>query len=350
MPFGLLPVHTFELTSAQKNKIDSHTKLQELAKKYNRGEGISFEFAKDIITGLSPAVPGESIQTSFVVKILKYLFPKAEIRSDVQKKRSHKDRTVKLSVSDPYEAGIMELGYSIPMPYLKISNATTSILRGKKEIYKKRLGLAERQVVHLYYNAHEGIVYDHLSTHIPKIVRQIQEAMPDTTVIISLNHTVESNFINYLGRELSGFDRVTLLTELQNQGSQNTNKMLVLNNTHGLMPYLNVASDVLVIQGPLNLFEGLHVGTKTLIYNSEYTMQGYNREGYLELQETAIATGGALAVESIPEISTGIRELSKLPHNFTAPQNVKAGRVLTEEDVFFDVFESILSEELQVRY
>ncbi len=349
MFFGLLPVHTFGLTTAQKNKLDSHSGLQQLTRTYKQGEGISFEFASDVLEGLSPAVPGESIQTSFVVKILNHLFPKAEIRSNAQKKRSHKDRTVKLSVSDPNEAGILELGYSIPMPYLKISNSTTSVLKGKKSQYKKKFGLVGKKVVHLYYNAHEGIITDHLSQTIPQMIKEIQRAIPDVTVILSWNQTMESRFANYLGRELTGFDRIALLTDLQNNEAQKYQRMLILNDTKGLMPYLNVASDILIIKGPINLFEGLHVGTKTLIYNSEYTMQGYNRDAYLDLQDTAVSTGGAIAVDAIPRISIGIQELLKLPQDFTAPQNVKVGKVLTEEDVFLDVLSSILNEEFQQR-
>jgi hypothetical protein len=119
-----------------------------------------------------------------------------------------------------------------------------------------------------------------------------------------------------------------------------------------MMPYIHVAPDVVVIKGPINLFEGLHVGTKTLIYNNESTIRGegfgeYNYDGYKEMEETAVSTGRAIDVECLDDVIQGLIDLQNLDANFLHPQLVPISKTTTDQSLFLDVLASYLEQQIQ---
>lgn len=353
--FGVPLANTFSVPDDLRQSLMMHPKLRELSLKHQLGKSLVFKLKEDHVGVIDGSASGETIQTRFLKAILEVLFPQAGYETHTRLYGGNKKR-VEVRVADAYDGRVGVNPSAMQMHFLKINNSTSSFLKGKRTEYRSRLGFNARPVVHIYFDTMFSIggLSSVIHAEIVPMIRRIKEVYPDASVIFSSAHDIDKALVRQL--ELSGvtslFDGMTKLSSLAYKPQSENVSQMILNDTRGMMPYIHVASDVVVIKGPINLFEGLHVGTKTLIYNNESTVRDdgfgeYDYDGYKEMEETAVGTGGAIAVERLDHIAQGLRDLQKLDSEFLPPQLVPISKTTTEQSLFLDVLASYLEQQIQ---
>ncbi len=346
--FGLKSSQTFSLPEAFKRSLLNRPRIKELIKKYKGGANYVMRLSSDDASSANGKSPEDVIQISFLKKILNVLFPHAEFDTQakpIQSSRKHVSIHVSDANSDSNSYLNRSSAPSLPLSYLKISNSASGFLRGQKSHYKKIMNLRAKNIIHIYYEVPPKEYYKAF-VELTLMIQQVRMVYPKAIIFLSPNARPDfiSEFILYKGNP-EIFSSAYRLSEVARKRTTIREGVVVLNNIKGMIPYLNVVSDALIVKGPNHLFEGLHVGTRTLIFNNDSTLQKYDRQGYEEMLETALATKGAETVSEIKDIRKGLIDTLALKENFVSPQFVLISEQTTEQAMFFDVLTSYLEQE-----
>jgi hypothetical protein len=303
------------LDARSKELVLANPELRLLAEETHQGEGITFAFE-----GMGgEKFKGEYIQSRYVESILRLVFPQAKV---VRGGSPSGPGVIKLRFIDSAETGNEVdatgniIGFRSPsvestrrwneqhgihyleMSILKPANPNYSSV--SRPAARQALGIApDARVISLYLSDFK--LDQDQGEGLRSIWRSLSPATHPNVVIVSLNsetHDVGSLQSWMLAHPddpfTKSFDRVITLSSLPPGGlsSFHSERVLVINDTTGKMPFLNATANLAVVSGPISQFEGLAVGTPTLGYSPDALMNGYRTETFGRSISQAQATGG----------------------------------------------------------
>lgn len=319
------------ISSRLKTVIESH-ELFKLGEKYNKGQGLTFNFAQfnSSWRAADPIGKGEWLQSHFVIKTLKMAFPQANFTNHNLSK-SEKG-TVDLFLHDSRENG-KDLAFLdanvLDMRLIKAANTTVSYLR--RDALRKTLGIkSDTPMVSLYmFNGFKQLVEKTNNPTMETLALELLKKRPDFQIMtlssndkifenINLKKYIETNFVKLREK----FDEIIFLSELAEGGLSSGKKILLINDVVGFVSHLHGASDLIVIKGPINLFEGLMNAVPTLIFNNRDTLDNFDKTEYFRQEAIAINTNRAVSVRSLSLLSDALNEVLNLSASFVSPADV----------------------------
>ncbi|MGE3974113.1 MAG: hypothetical protein AB7F59_06260 [Bdellovibrionales bacterium] len=104
----------------------------------------------------------------------------------------------------------------------------------------------------------------------------------------------------------------------------------MFNNTVGYIPVLLRASDLHIVRGPVNIFEGLNLRTPTLVFNNEWTLGNYDASAYMEAVDLVKKYPAFREISNMKEFDVNAQALLKIKnvHPLYKAQNYKLLRQL----------------------
>ena len=315
---------TKELTHEMKAIIKRHP-IYAFSKQVNQGEGYLFDIDigvtfKDLKTEngvISEVFKGESIQAQFVKTTLEYVFPNAKFSSDVVADKNALGKKVVLSILDEAETNAttdindIRTSESLEMSVLKIANGRTISRKISSEFLKENLHLEDKYLVHIYGEIDPISVLDE--------IRKVGSHIPDSKIVLIYSSREENPF-NHKSRRPNEFYEIKISTISTISGSiEATSKPILLtNDTKGYMPTLHRASDVTIVKGPINLFEGLNAGTPTIFYT--LTMrEKYSPIVWRWAANLALQSNGAIEIAKSSELSNALSKAQKINRDAITP-------------------------------
>jgi hypothetical protein len=113
------------------------------------------------------------------------------------------------------------------------------------------------------------------------------------------------------------FSRVVKLSQLK-QGESivapaGQDPVLVINDVSGYKPYLDAASQLSVVVGPINHTEAASVGTPVISLNSASTMGDYDWKAFQSERAGLVRSGLVIPVERVDDLGRAIERAPGLP-------------------------------------
>lgn len=308
-------ITTLPLDERSKELVGKHD-IMKLREHYGLGKDLNFESEFFVDESVVFSHKGESIQGAFVQKILSHVFPQAKF----QPFSYPHEKTIKVWIRDRAEfPGRDSLDHSkggwLPMHLLKPANPVGASI-SRQEV-RELLGFPKSaRVIHFYLRQSASLSAEDLS----KVLSEFSS--PWDIVILSQNMPRGNEAPP--GSFEQKFKQVELLSHI---GKRKPQKMktptLVINDTTGKMPYLHAASDLAIVVGPINFFEPLHVGTRTVVFNNAKINAEYDTATYRQMVEVALATGGALAVGDTEDIAKAGEKLLTQQSPIHSPSHIE---------------------------
>jgi hypothetical protein len=181
-----------------------------------------------------------------------------------------------------------------------------------KEEAKKALNLEGKSVVHLYVGVASKIGEEHFNV----LIRELKKSMRIDALILSIASNYGLRNVNQTGLQRH-FDRFVKLSTAKRTEIPSDRTILIYNDTRGLMSNLYAASDLAVVVGPINFFQPLSAGVRTLSIIPPDLQDGYFETTVQELATKAQRSGGFRQVRSWTSLSVEARKLQMQP----APEN-----------------------------
>ena len=341
------------LPKETKRRILLHPKVQDLRALYKKGEGLSFDFS---YIGLKPLHKGEHIQRAFLIKILKFLFPKARIIT-----RSYKTRFdtlypfreaerihVSLEIRDVRESEKFENEEDFEK-YLSIhKNIVDMILlkranSSQKEIsedYKKSFPSFEKKTVlslylpeiYLHYTYNEkyptptltkrmdNYGYEERGAGYVNLFQILDEflALGFRKVFLTSHFNLPLTEIqrdHFLSQLSQHFDKILFLSQVSQQELfqiQEEEKVLFFNDRTGYTSVLHSLADTAFILGPINILEGIFLGAKLIFMNEHHALNTKYQPAFEQLKQTALGTNRAISIKRLNEAKEALQTLDQL--------------------------------------
>jgi len=299
---------------------------------YGDGENLVFNlFEKEFNQLALHTSNGENIQAHFVRNVLRELFPRAmyvnslgdAIKSLEPKfinpedlslekaikhlKSKHGKTAFQIFITDSAEGAgvqkkrqVLDKSKYLDMPLLKTANGTNSSI--DKLGIRNLFGLHVKDRVYSFY-IHGSLAVG--NTWNPPFGRlmsilQSENLVPDVCFVTSAGLTKEgANRALKEQADLLGGTFRNLTDLKQGEIATLARPIIIFNDTTGKVPVLHAAADLSVVKGPINPFEGLTVGTPTVVFNNKSTLNNY-LPGTVEFMKQSVeATGGGKYVSSI---------------------------------------------------
>jgi hypothetical protein len=338
---SLPPSTKFELPTDFVQTVLQHP-IMKLGEKM-KGKQIIFESGSLKFNGeIVPIKMGESIQLHFVGKILKLIFPQSQLVTSVadsgSKTRSGRQSPVariEIKISDSGELGNYIGDEVLEMSVLKTVNPGLSSSVHNR--FRSAFGVApEARVVSIYSRDLKDM---------DKIFESVESASrPDYIFFTMGGDPVNSRFRRIFEKWLSRPHDIVNLSELVSFRKHPDRSVLVFNDVAGKVPYVANISDLVIVNGPINFFEPLTSGAKTVIISSPQNFNSkFNHRLFADMLETAVATKGAFPADDVQELESVLRMASRSEAAIVAPYKLRIhGQDRTVANVFLDILQTYL--------
>ncbi len=218
--------------------IEAHPLTAQLRQRFGSGKKLAFQ------SEVGEKAGGWLIQGHFLLKLLKTVFPEAEIL------RPMLDERLLIKIEDS-TFGVIGNKSAFDMVDLKMLNSSTPSL--SKAQLRTQLGLPQ--------TARVASVYDALKTSLDKgdIVRALFDKKLADIVILSAQVEVNTQRHAWHGE----VPLVSVREWLTTNPAERPRRAIIYNNTYQRLPYMHAAADFVVVTGEANMFEPIHAGRPT---------------------------------------------------------------------------------------
>jgi hypothetical protein len=340
---------SFELSTTVIDQIKTHPVFG-YGSKYKDGRNLIF-----VVDPYSPSISktqdklGERIQADFVVKVLKVIFPKAEFSYSGStnylfsgKKAIHID----LKDKGEFENKIGVLPTSFDMALVKAANGLVGT--ADQGSSRKALGISDKdRVVSFYFNFKNTVS--------PKLSEKFQfktfyeEAIKGMggvdVAIYSEPYVDRDTLISRIDPELRLKLSVYFLSELKEgdiaQARKLGKRVLILNDTVGHMPAIHSSSDIVVIRGPINMFEPLNAGRPVVVVHTKEIQPEYDWQSFTTMAQVAQKSGGATILNDTDGLSGAVRDARQMKVS-TPPYLTKTESGVSPIVIFLDALKKHL--------
>jgi hypothetical protein len=202
------------------------------------------------------------------------------------------------------------------MPIIKPANP--GMAEVQHGAYRKGLGIpSDSYVVSLYMKDVNGGADQNLTPSALALIQGLQKEKAPQIIFLShggsskmsLPNLSEYSSLGYELHNLSALDHVDL----------SRGKHIFINDLSGKMPYLYNVSDLAVVVGPINLFEPLSNGTKTLFFDNPEVLGQYHPQAFSKMKAQAIESGGGFSAKDLREFSALLRPVTENKERITPP-------------------------------
>jgi hypothetical protein len=286
----------------------------------NQGQGITFQIARGFIKGgaIRSDLKGEARQGLFIKVLLEQLFPRAEILTTPEKLEG-RAKLIQVWLQDFAESP--RAPQKIPpqaflnMPIIKAGNP--GLIRFDKQKARSYLGIpAERKILSLYLVNEREFDDPKFQT----IVSSLVERYHFTDIFVSISIPGRSYVLDAHQRYLTEntdlsllFEHFVFLTKFSPEHAPEGRRW-IYNNKTGNMPQIHGIADLAVVFGPINFFEPLNMGTKTLLVRSNPVRGKYSDQALYRMIHKASASPGFLYVNSAKQLTNSIDSLLDGPN------------------------------------
>lgn len=327
------------LTLSDKQLLQSHA-IAKFAQTYS-GKPVVFE-SMHFGEKMDSMHKGEWLQAQFVKRVLIELFPTARFATEAQTPVPG-EMVFRLQLADYAEVTptyrkelpsemrervpALEEPYVLPMHLVKPIGSRRSISLSREEI-RGRLGIpAEHKVVSLYIRAPDTVIDTQYRGAYPQqeineLLENLRKAIPFDSVILTFGNYDRKTGYDAAGTMLTfhskhQLESVTKVSEALANPEVIPAKTVLVNNTHGIMPYLHRAADLAVVVGPVNFFEPIQAGTKTVLVKKTGSI---SRTGDFSYYDKAIldqlaglgeSTGMMASVNNYADLPVAVAKLDK---------------------------------------
>jgi hypothetical protein len=149
---------------------------------------------------------------------------------------------------------------------------------------------------------------------------------------MTLPNLSEYSSLGYELHNLSALDHVDL----------SRGKHIFINDLSGKMPYLYNVSDLAVVVGPINLFEPLSSGTKTLFFDNPEVIGQYHPQAFSQMKAAAIGSDGGFSAKDLREFSALLKPVTESKRPITPPY-------LKSADLFLSHLQDILKNTISAK-
>jgi len=333
--------------------------ISKLKAKWKDGEGLEFVISHfqnlpkmDSRQGMNV---GETIQSHFVAKVLTELFPKAKISGALSEKSPSKKikKRIQIEVRDPSEFGVVDtqdkdsVKRILPMSILKAANpGIGGISHGA---LRTQLGIPEQAMTASLYLRYPVVNGSDGSPNVVKLLDTIEAVKEPDIVFVSrggagFNSGTEGELAEArkLIKNFLPEYKVSLLSDWTNETYKPGEKRIVLNDMLGKLPSIYNVSDLSVVVGPINIFEPLTSGSKTVFFTHPDAIRGYSGDEFKRMGDTALKSGGALAVRGLDDLYEKLPDLLSPKTPILAPYRLPGESGSTPAQVFLDRLESLV--------
>lgn len=328
---------SFELPSGFKKVISQHG-IAALREKYGSGKGLEFQISNYYPDGgAAGARMGERVQAQFVQKTLKEIFPDATFANGIVRRDTAEEyakwkaanpgkKKVFLNITDSAEWNEKFPGYTLEMSVLKSANPGTGALPHKA--LRPVLGIPEDDFVVSIYAQLPGGGLKNQQEYVPSAKAMIEQLMKS-------GKTPDIVFLSAGGKQMMagtmlkdewkdvGYE-VVKLSEFASIEKKKGVKLLVVNDLAGKMPYVYNTSDLAIVSGPINMFEPINSGAKTVFFDNPRIVGTYGASTFKAMADTAEATGGAGRIKTLSELPGEAEKLLGSHAAVTPPYLAKA--------------------------
>jgi hypothetical protein len=288
--------------------------IRKLSSSHRKGKGILFQVNYYHPDGsLAPGRYGESIQSHMVVQTLQEVFPEARFgggQDGIYLATRPGEKVVSLDILDHAEGGW--IGRPRPtdlnMVVLKPANPVLQAIsradsRAPFEIPENKFAVSvylQQSNIFPEARAPGWEVGGRDNPNFAEILSAIRNVKEPDVVFLSTGGVELASIPPDIAAVERGYN-VVLLSQW-NAYKMGDKPTIVMNNYSGILPYLYAASDLAVISGPVNIFEPLTVGTKTVFFENSAILADYNPNAFGRLSKVAQETGGGYSARNLEDM------------------------------------------------
>jgi hypothetical protein len=341
--FQGLPLATeIELPRAFIERIQKHP-IMKLAARFHGEKPV---FGNNYFTNdksISGFTYGEIIQAQFVAETLKIIFPNAAfkdlrtvITDAIQARQQGKpvQKFIHLKIADPGES-VTDPG-TLPMPLLKAANPGLSAFRHGQ--FRKQLGFnSQDRIISLYAKDYTAAI---------EIVKQIDSTLRPDYIFVSIGgqSTSQADTTLFKGALQNRYDGLDL-SQLSEYKKNPDRPAIILNDMKGKVPFIANVSDLVIISGPINMFEPLSAGAKTIVMTDPAVLGQYNADEFNRMLDRGIATGGVFPVPTTEDLKQRLVPIMNSQVHITPPYQAKGANQQASIDIYLDtLMKEILAE------
>jgi hypothetical protein len=295
-----------ELVEMLRKKLRSDPRLWNRVRVRRGGEDLWFRIG---VKSPEEVGVGEYEATQFVLKCIQVMFPKAQVTFGARDVKPDGRRAeIDIEVFDKWESQRngerKHPPWTVDMVKIKPANGTTSGF--SHEELRKLAGIEPGTKVLALYS---GEAFGRLFVGKNPINAFMERLARNTKAEIFIESENGARYGN--DKRRSRYETPELLVvplttvhvgkigDLLREAKRLGKKLLIFNDTIGNMPALDSISDLLIVKGPFNAFEGLNVGTPTIIRHVDPDL--WNDDVMKRNREIAEKTGGGIGVGRMDE-------------------------------------------------
>lgn len=283
---------------------------------------------------------GESIQATFVKKILIEIFPKAQF----VKQSEADNQAIKINIRDVAEKRITQNDpiqkFLIDMPLLKFANGSVPAI--SKTQLRSELGISELARVVTVYGGDIVNQADFFSRLLTKYNGPSVVFFSDREVDDFHFHKLNDKLKSVFG---SSF-RLLKLSEVRPGALGGDLPVFVFNDTLMRQPNLYLISDLAIIDGPINFAEALNAHVTTYVIDDQDPHRRHYRDTMLNLWSIGSLTGNLHVVSSPSALYDSLPQIQVKPKSYLKTNQVFWERGKTAIDVLLDRLGEVIEEQL----
>lgn len=316
---------TAALPESVSGRLKAHP-IARFAEESNHGEGLTFRFPM----GLNEAgeighyEKGEGLASKRLMFYMKALFPKARFKTGLNPatwsypKNKATGSELLLRPYDHFEredtASYFSPTSRISLPLMK--QADPGFYGFDPVTLKARvLKNPDQSIISLYLRNEDLMLFPMFR----KVLNDLLATYPKAVLVVSLGNGFHERPVlrRILRSRFPGLDSY-LLSKTSSDLSHSA-PFVVFNDTVGNLPAVHAISDLAVVVGPINFFEPLNVGTQTLLYLPEESIQNYSMEGLDQMIRTGGLSGGLEVADTPAQLKALLIEARNKKAKITSP-------------------------------
>lgn len=320
-------VQEYPFPAGFQKELLSDPNVKEMQEMFGTGKNLRIVVTPDVEMAASMApgqqpFSGELIQSKFVGRSLKTIFPDAEVGGPSVLSKA--ERTIELHITDSAEMSVFadmkstNIG-TLEMAKLKMANPGVGPL--DKSAMRTKLGIPQDSRVLSINNSLSNEGHD-----VEALIKAAEVAKPDIMIINIANENILKDISSHLRKTMSEKYKIIRMSELDGKPLKDTKDVIILNDTFGKMHSVYATADVNVTAGAVNMAEPLLMKTPTVFFDqhSKY-MHGYDEKAFSMMAKQATRTGGAEPVSNLREMGSKVKSLMDSPTKpeIRAPYNLQ---------------------------
>lgn len=267
-------------------------------------------------TGLVGGTAGEQMQSAFLSKFVRFLFPRTTVRGRLDIGKFPEDNgklKFQFAIRDSAEGG------RAPLAPTSTFNSTSGIKYTRLEMSSLKAAnpgpgiqskMNLRASMNLPLDSRVASVYGSLKSRPEELIATAKTLLDSSSADIVIMSKPGMKGVGEIKSAFHSDQSITVVTATDFQGlvPKMGERFVIINDSQGRMPYVHSAADYTIAIGQGNLYESINVGTPTFFFPLGVMPEigtSYNSSTWSDMTAVAIATGNGHLVpdrEALPAL------------------------------------------------